>query len=1061
MKASASPLSQPQATAPAYLGENQNRHSAKSPETAVATPPLPTSTRPPHPAQHTPEDSEEEPPAPSLPQRPPSQQVTPQTQYATPLSPVSDGVAPSPPYNRLTSQARDESRTSPGGFRMFHINEMVSAIGKSKKLPTTLGLNIGTGTIMIAPEKSRDGPQQEWTAEKLQHYSIEGKHVFMELLRPSKSVDLHAGNKDTATEIVSCLGDIAGAARAEGLREILEISGVAQRKGRMLYEFTAQQDDEVSVNVDDEVMILDETKSNEWWVVRRVKDAKEGVVPSSYVEPMGKAAPEASTSGLNAGKSMKEQNRVEEERLAKEAVQRSKSHKKSESKGLEVGPGLKLPSRGSSLMSRADGNSGPSQKTKRDSKSETKSASSSKTSTYSLFFLRYFVNNIIEPDISKTRTWTDRSGSFKVEAQFLGLKDAKIHLHKLNGVKIAVPVAKMAVEDLEYVERATGQSLDDEKPLSDIRRRSTQVKKGDEPRRSTKSPPSASVGPSRSTPRATDYDWFDFFLKAGVSPYQCQRYTDNFNKDSMDEAILPEITTPVLRTLGLKEGDILRVMKYLDVKFERTGNAAKAKSAPPTSADGKDDEVSSPGGLFSGPGGTLRNNTRKGRPAPVVQTNNSVSADTFKQPVRSEPSAQKATTPLSGLPNPPKDAGSFDDDAWDVKPAKQDPGQDQTQNASAVPASTSAPSRPPTGALAELSLLTPPLQPTPSQNNPPPQQQASTQQALPPLPVSVPSPSNIQPQPTSVNPAFPPPTNPNHNSLQQQQQQQMAPIPAHPTQQPMGQAQLSNPPRQRPQAPVMPQSGTFLPPPPRPLSAPQNAPPNNAFGLPALMPQLTGYQPNQAIRPAIAPQGQSLDELSALRRQQLLSQSQPLFAQPTGFQPQPQNYGQVNNGSQPQATGFAQQQLSPQQNGFHNTNQIGQIQYGNAPLNPQPTAFQPMALQPTGYQPHFHSPLQNQPTGINSVLQPALQPQQTGINGFGGRPGFGQPPTPAPPLPPLPQQLTPQPLIPQKTGPAPPVSFGANKLIPQPTGRRANLSQASKFIEHIYRLRALLTTAST
>lgn len=42
----------------------------------------------------------------------------------------------------------------------------------------------------------------------------------------------------------------------------------------------------------------------------------------------------------------------------------------------------------------------------------------------------------------------------------------------------------------------------------------------------------------------------------------------------------------------------------------------------------------------------------------------------------------------------------------------------------------------------------------------------------------------------------------------------------------------------------------------------------------------------------------------------------------------------------------------------------------------------------------------------------------------------------------------PLPLKPQKTGPPPPVRFGIspdlNKLMPQQTGRRANLSQASK-----------------
>ena len=170
------------------------------------------------------------------------------------------------------------------------------------------------------------------------------------------------------------------------------------------------------------------------------------------------------------------------------------------------------------------------------------------------------------------RTWTDRSGAFKVEAQFIGLKDAKIHLHKLNGVKIAVPVAKMAIEDLEYVEGVTGVSLDDDKPLSDIKRRSTQGKKEDRGRANSAPKAGASVDrTSQGKPDGPEYDWFDFFLKAGVSPYQCERYAFNFNRDSMDEGVLSDITPAVLRTLGLKEGDILRVMKYLDNKFSRTG----------------------------------------------------------------------------------------------------------------------------------------------------------------------------------------------------------------------------------------------------------------------------------------------------------------------------------------------------------------------------------------------------------------------------------------------------------------------------------------------------------
>lgn len=585
----------------------------------------------------------------------------------------------------------------------------------------------------------------------------------------------------------------------------------------------------------------------------------------------------------------------------------------------------------------------------------------------------------------------------------------------------------MAVEDLEYVERVTGQSLEDEKPLSDIRRRSTQLKKGEPPKRETRSPPGTYIGPSRSVPKGSDYDWFDFFLKAGVNPHQCQRYSDNFNKDSMDESILPDITASVLRTLGLKEGDILRVMKYLDTKFGRTGASARAKGISETDTDGKDEESTSTGGLFSGPGGTLRNNTRKGRPAPAVQTNNSVNAETFKQPDRQSKPEVTSQKPESVLPTPPKDVGSFDDDAWDVKPSKQAPAQAPAPASPAPTPSTSVPPQPVTGAMAELSLLTPPLQPTPSQ---PAQTQQQQQQQKPPSQAQAPvaSPPNIQPQPTGANPAFFTQLN-----TQPTGAPQSTSMPGYNVQQPIAPLQQNSAPRQRPQAPALPQQGSFLPPPPRPLSAPQNAPQNNAFGPPALMPQLTGYQPNQVLKLPMAPPGESLDESSAMRRQQLLYQSQPQYAQQTGFQPQNQNFGQTSNG------------INLQPTGFQSTNQFTGMQYTNGSLNPQPTGLQQQIMpQPTGFKPPFEGSLQPQPTGINSVLQPALQPQQTGVNSFGGRPGFGQPPMPAPPLPPIPQQPTAQPLVAQKTGPAPPVSFGANKLVPQPTGRRANLSQASK-----------------
>ncbi|KAL6720655.1 cytoskeletal protein binding protein [Lecanora helva] len=1023
--------------AAAIAGIMQNK--SKSP--SVDSPP-PNLSLPPRKPQLTPDDSDEEPAAPSLPRRPPSQQLSPPpTQYASPRSPDSPGVAASPPYNRAVSQNQDKDRPQPnaGGFHLYNINEVVSAMGKNKKLPTTLGLNLATGVIMIAPEKSRDGPQMEWTADKLTHYSIEGKHVFMELIRPSKSVDFHAGAKDTAHEIVSGLGEMAGAARAEGLREIIDAGsgGGGMKKGKIAYDFMAQGDDEVTVAVGDDVVVLDDTKSDEWWMVRRLKNNTEGVVPSSYVEVTGIMPPPRTSSGINAGKSVVEQNRLEEDRLTKEAAKNAKGH---DAKSSEVGPDLKVSPR-EDRIALGNRNNSHSQRTKKESK-HGRSSSSSKS----------------KPDMTKTRTWTDRSGTFKVEAQFIGLKDGKIHLHKLNGVKIAVPVVKMAIEDLEYVEKVTGISLDDDKPLSDIRRRSTQTAKDNDRKKSQAS--GATVQQPKSGPPKPDvseYDWFDFFLKAGVSPYQCERYAFNFNKDSMDENILADITPQVLRTLGLKEGDILRVMRYLDIKFGRTGISS------PDNAEG---------GLFSGPGGALRNNTRKGRPAPAVQSDDVVDASKFSQrsSEREKPNDRKET-PLTQAPAPPtKDTRGFDDNAWDVKPSKQSAQQPAPKSTAASPPPAAANAPPPqatlTGSLVDLSLLSEPLQPEKVQ--PPPPIQPQQTQAPPPA-------QNIQPQqlgqqqqhipqqPTGANPSFFSQLGQQPNAQQSQQQNASQ---THPPQtfglqqnfQPPQQLpQSSGFPRQRPQAPQQPpggQQGALMPPPPaRPLSAPQTQPQNSSFGLPPLQPQLTGYQPQTHVQSQIAPPGQSLNDLNQQRLQQQQQQQfapQPLQPHQTGYGQQPQGFNQFNNGIIPQQTGFGQQfgQFPQQQSGLQGMQNpyVNGQQAGSPFADPrsqqQTSGFQPIQPQNTGFQPQFQAPQQ---TGINSMLPPALQPQPTGVNGF-SRPAFGQAPPPVPPMPPMPQQEpAAAPLQPQKTGPAPPVRFGApaaNKLVPQRTGR-ANLAAAT------------------
>jgi len=118
--------------------------------------------------------------------------------------------------------------------------------------------------------------------------------------------------------------------------------------------------------------------------------------------------------------------------------------------------------------------------------------------------------------------WTDRSGKYKVEAEYLGFHDGKISLHKLNGVKIAVPVREMSQEDVAFVEKMTGQKVSE-----------------------------------------AGFDWYDFFIKAGIATEDALRYSTTFRTEKMDSSILPDLTRDVLKGLNVKEGDIIRVRKAI------------------------------------------------------------------------------------------------------------------------------------------------------------------------------------------------------------------------------------------------------------------------------------------------------------------------------------------------------------------------------------------------------------------------------------------------------------------------------------------------------------------
>ncbi|ORY56670.1 uncharacterized protein BCR38DRAFT_355692 [Pseudomassariella vexata] len=976
----ASETSSPAVATPASALANvmQGRTSSRAP----APPPVAV----PAPRQEYLSEEDDE-PSPALPTRPRAPTSFSEHEQTAPTSPARTQSARRSDQHHDYTSGYDTGQIAPGGFHLYNINEMVSVMGKKKKMPTTLGVNLKTGKIFIAPERTSDGPSTEWTGDKMTHYSREGKHVFLELVRPSRSIDFHAGAQDTAEEIVSALGELAGAVRAEGLREVMMAATGrnSQKKGIILYDFMAQGEDEVTVAVGDEVLIVDDAKSEEWWQVRRLKTGKEGVVPSSYIEVTEVLSPPANSSGVNAGRSTVAQNRLEEERLTKEAIKRDQ-------KVAEVGPGLRLPVRSSSLSAGTSDNNSLQQRSKRENGRAEGSGSRSSSDK-------------AKPDRSKVRTWTDRSKSFTVEAQFLGIKDGKINLHKMNGVKIAVPITKMSAKDLEYVELMTGISLDEDKPLSDVKRANTT-------KVNATRDASSKVGASIEQPKS-DYDWFQFFLSCDVAVGLCERYAQSFAKDSMDESVLPDVDASVLRNLGLREGDIIKVMRFLDKKYGRDGKKKGVSFA------GDEDGEGSGGGLFSGPGGTLRNNTRKGRPAPAVQTNDTIDAKAFSNKNDSSQDQSATPSPSAGRSEAAKPTSGFDDDAWDVKPSKQPKPQTNPAPTPEPKAATPPPSQPPpTQGMLDLSLLSQPLEPIKAQ----PTVSAPQIIQAPPQPAPQIQPQSTAAQQPGATPAF-------FTGLAQQQTGlQQQPTGAQPLNLGLG----GN--RQRPVAPQMTQGqGGLVPPPPaRPLSAPQSAQPSG-FAPPPLQPQMTG----------IAPPGQSLNDLNQQRMQQQYMGS---------FQPQPTGQGMMGynpTGIQPQPTGFGgpnQFQMPPQVTG------APQMQSPFA--DPRASQFSSIQVQPTGFHGGFNAGQQfPQPTGVNSFLPPALEPQRTGMppmqqsmqpqpTGFGG--GFGIGFNPGINNQQAPQPPPPAPLQPQQTGPAPPVRFGvADKIAPQATGRRANLAHAT------------------
>ncbi|KAI0032388.1 hypothetical protein K488DRAFT_50036 [Vararia minispora EC-137] len=884
-----------------------------------------------------------------------------------PARPVSTYVDPAD----LVASSKAKSVGMPDPIQTWSLT-LVDPKGKKKK--GTLG--IGNGALFFASESDKT-PVQKWTTGAVSSWRLDEnkpKHLFLTV--DSSEMHFNCGSRDTAEDV---LYKLKKSRRAAGLEdEELQVQAQAQvgnppRKGVhfseapaiipspdepepdddepaeesptrtnghaaatvedeedaavALYDFQAQGDDELSVTEGDKLWVV-ERDGDEWWKVRNAH-GEEGVVPASYIEPTG---PQRTPKQDDSAQRRAAEERAAAAEKAVRAAAEEREHKERERKEREQREDREREQRG-------------------------------------------------PPPADQTRVWHDRTGQFRVEAAFLGYRNGMIRLHKVNGVVIEVPSEKMSIEDMAYIDKITHPTAgaqqrrasdDDGEPLSLRRQSLLGGPSGASSSTASPSPSRSASGQQQPKKKAPTIDWFEFFLNAGCDIDDCTRYASSFERDKIDEALLSDITESTMRSLGLREGDIIRVRKAISerapqapAKDRATADTAQIQADEALAKQLQAQEQKRAPNLFTSPDGTLKN-ARRGRPQKSGTLPGSVDLNTVSTPPAgpARTGTPQQSSPIAASPvNPPSRTGSalattapasrFDDDAWTNRPASTKP----LTPAPAAPAR--APSAPPAPPVAVAPVAPAPPAPTP--------------------------PATAPPRASSAAPAQ------QQRGLSQTTESDIF-------------DQLARLSELRVRAPVAPTPPIATPPAaiaPAPAPAIVSPPPASyAAGLGAgpgtlsqhLQAQATGVLPplSNGPRGPLAP---------VPANQALL---QPLVPTQTGFRGFVPTSGAVS-GLQPQPTGF-QPSLAPQPTGFQPS------------LAPQPTAFQPQRTfspafqsspspsnfqpQPTGFQPSFAP----QPTGFQPQhigFQGGLVPQPTG---FGSGFGAPSPPSSVPPGPPqLPQ----------------------------------------------------------
>ncbi|KAI8978550.1 hypothetical protein BDB01DRAFT_799172 [Pilobolus umbonatus] len=456
---------------------------------------------------------------------------------------------------------------------------------KKKKKKEKGNLSVGNGMLCYGSETDKASPVQQYPILDVIKCLYDNKNLHIEIEGVKKAVlDYQTSSKSEAKAIVAKIEESRKVAQSSAtqVKPIVsaqpavtppvsappavtteEESTCVPQWGYSIYKFDPEGGDELPVEMNEPLYVLDYARPDGWIRVQK-QNGEVGIVPSSYVKMN-----DDEDQGDNE-EELREQERIEAERQEAERrrQERIEQERRDQQRRQEEERQLQEEEERRYLEEEENRNREENRKREEEERErrrqiqeankktelarqkqieedyrrkdvERKAAMARSNSTARSGQLTRSGSTAKhqeppkpKPDLSKVRTWTDRSGTFKVDAQFIDLHNNKLRLHKLNGVKIDVPVEKMCPEDIVWVSEHMKESA-----------------------------PSPQPAPKKFNEA---WDWFDWFMLAGIPMQASIQYTSAFKAEKLDDSDIPHLTHKQMKTLGLKEEHVQAVERFIE-----------------------------------------------------------------------------------------------------------------------------------------------------------------------------------------------------------------------------------------------------------------------------------------------------------------------------------------------------------------------------------------------------------------------------------------------------------------------------------------------------------------